>query len=71
MLAIDRSLDLEPTFIRAVRFDRLDAIRTVVLSLVGLALQDNLKDVYRALRSLRQARSEEEGLLTEFEQAPE
>jgi hypothetical protein len=37
----------------------------------SLALQDNLKDVYRALRSLRQARSEEEGLLTEFEQAPE
>jgi len=37
----------------------------------SLALQDNLKDVYHALRSLRQAHSEEEGLLMEFEQAPE
>jgi len=37
----------------------------------SLALQDSLRDVYRALRSLRQARSEEERLLTEFEQTPE
>jgi hypothetical protein len=39
----------------------------LVAGFFSLALQDNLKDAYRALRSLRQARSEEKKLLTEFE----